>query len=365
MIAEAATIENIEISNKYKYVRTFRFVDKKYTVVAASNVLYDIGETVLFIPEGTKLPVWALKQCGLWDYTNNNGLLFGKNKNIVRPYYYNNDKDYFSYGIILKPEDGFLYTGNTRLSISDPKLSSYLDFSYIKKGLPYFFDGDKFYYDVRIDLPTQKDLLCCYTQFNNNYVFIKQQPAGRLFYITIERYKSDFRAFGNSHNVFITSPELDKYSFFSRTKKNINGNLFVKTAIAGSLIERLEGLLRNNSTINKFTFELVLKSIAFGAKKDRDNPSKELLTLCNVYIGDQPMGRFLNNEELEKIGKDYGIKTIQTIDECYFDFDYIEGIINNNNSQQSFSLSIRTEDNKQQAVLPTKLYRIRRVFSEH
>lgn len=364
MKAEAATISDIILSDKYDYVRTLLFSERKYKIVVASNTLYNIGEKVLFIPEGTKLPEWALKKLNMWDYAKGEGLLFGKDKNIVRPYMFNDDMKYFSYGVVIKAENGTIDTGEKQIQLNEKNIDKLLGLSYIRKGIPYYFNGDWFYCDVNIPKRSICDLEECFETFENKNVLLQKFVPGRHFYLTIERNKADHRAFGCCHNVFITCDDFTKYSFLSRTKNNISGNLFTKLAYKTSLIERAESILRNNSLINKITFDLILKTIAFGNTNYIENPSKSMVCLYDIYIGEFPYGRYLTEKEKKEIGHDYGVETQETIEESEFDYTSIEKKVDENNNV-SYGITIRTEDNVNVAEMRTKKYRIRRAYTEH
>lgn len=354
-ITEAVTIDSICLSKKYPYVRSILFKDRMYTVVIASNCVYETGETVLFFPDGTDLPTWLLQQLDMWDYHNNRGFLGGKKGTVVKPYYFSRDKSMFSSGFIIKTNNGFLKTPNGTVSIHDKDLVEKLGIRYITKGNPYYFNGDFFLEAVSINKLSCPDLEYAHTNFINQYVFLQEYICGRKFYVTIHRRKSDHHAFGKHKNVYISADNFANYKFLSNTTRNTSGNLYVKNVLALGLTNVLEHALLHNSGWEQLTLGLVLKSTAFGAKNVLNGYDKSNIVCVDAYVGSVPFGVYMGIPQFNSFCKGYGLKTPNIVMENYYDFEQIRRMVN---TEKRTALVVRTEDNHNNATLYSEAARM-------
>ena len=350
-ITEKVTIASIGVLDKYPYVRIIQFKDRLYRVIIASNTLYEVGEEVLFFPDGTELPEWMLKKLNMWDSENNRGFMGGKTGRVVKPYYFARDPQCFSSGFIYKLKDGKIDTPDGLVDITDPEFIDKIGIRYISKGNPYYFVGDFFYMDVPINRNTCPELEAVHTDFLDKYVYVQEYISGRKFYVTIHRYKAHHHAIGENKNVFICADNYGKYRYLQNTKANMHGNLFMKYAIKAGIPEVLHWELIRHSTWTQITLGIIIKSSAFGAtNKIAQNEKlnvRDLITVADTYIGEVPWGRFLSYEEHRKFCMGMSLPYPINIVEDYYDFNYLHTMANDNR----VGLVIKTPDGNQQAAL--------------
>lgn len=352
MQPEVATISDIVLSEKYPYIRFIYFKDRKYQVVVASNNNYDVGEEVLYIPDGSILPPELLKQFNLWDSAENKGLLSGALGNMVRSFYYGGDKDHFSYGIIRRVVNGKV--GD--VDVHSKELGKQLGIVYLPKGNPYYFAGDAFYYALRQERPDIPDLEYVYKDFEGEDVFVESLVTGRRFFVTISRYDRDHNALGNDHNIFLTSEGFNKFVFLARTKKNMKGNLFCKLFDNKGLIPILETFLAGERGINYVTFEMLLRSTSFADKRP-EKAKVEHMLLTDVFYGTVPFGRYMFQKEKKNMCR---LLTIPLMKEVYngeFDYDMVYSLA----ESEPYGVVVRNEINTKRAVLYNRAYRHYRV----
>lgn len=355
-ITEAVTIDNIEISKKYPYVRIIQFRDRLYKIVTASNVLYDVGEKVLFLPDGTKLPVWLLKQLNLWSESSNKGILGGKFGNVIKPYAFARDYDLFSSGFIIKAQNETIETPKGPVNIFDKDISSKLDLTYISKGNPYYFSGDVFLMDIPIPKNNCVDLEYAHINFLGKYVRYQEYLPGRKFYIAIHRTKLHHSAFGSRNNIYVCGDNYGKYTFLSNTKRNVQGNLFVKIMKQLDLERKIENYLSNNSTWNQITIGFVIKASAFGARNVVAITPQDNLVVVDIYINNVPFGMYLPQTEVDKFSKYFNIKTPEYLLEDFYSKEDAYSLVG---TPGTTGVVVRTEDNYETAVLYSKEARMR------
>lgn len=347
-ITEAVTISDIEISKKYPYVRKIHFKDRLYQVVIASNVLYDIGEEVLFCPDGTKLPIWLLQHLNLWNTKENVGMLSGKHGNVVKPYLFARDPEMFSSGFIIKAPSGILEAPNGAIEINDKDLVEKAGITYIRKGNPYYFSGDIFYMDVPVVKNTCVDLEYAYKKFEGKYVRYQEYIPGRKFYIIINRNKMHHSAFGTKNNIYVCGENYGKFRFLSNTKKNLHGNLYVKLMRQLDLERYIEHYFYKHSVWNQMTLGVVIKTTAFGAKTIDVTNAKDKISLVDMYIDNVPFGRYLPQSEFDAFCSSYNFPSPEYEYEDFYSTQKAYELLT---SGAKTGIVIRTEDNYDTAVL--------------
>lgn len=340
-ITEPVTIKDIRVSDRYPYVRIITFKDRLYKVILASNDLFDVGEEVLYIPDGSVLPDYLLKRLGFWDTKYNHGVLAGYNQNIIKSYLYARDPDYLSSGIILKAQNGLIRGLSDTFDIHTPEIDKKLGIRYItRKDLSYFM-GDIFLQDVSIQKTHLLDLEYMHSQLENQYVEYEELVKGRKFYISLCKYKSHHHAAGNFKNVYVTTDTLGKYRFLSNTKENVNSNIIYKSALNLKLIERIEKIMRENSLWNILTLGFVLRSTAYSGHFPKDYEINQNTVCVDAYIGEIPRGRYLNQSEFRELCKKYGFKVPKYFGEGTYDLDLVQDLLDKN-----YGVAIKATDGK-------------------
>lgn len=355
MKVEAITISDIRLSDKYPFVRFLYFKDRKYQVVLASNLDFSIGEEVVYIPDGVKLPPYLLKHLGLWDAKENKGMLFGKEGNVVRAYRFNSDLDHYSYGLIVKVPNGFIDTPHGPQDIHTENLENALQIKRNTPGLPNYFAGDLFLADIRIEKRVMPELECVYTEFlNDSDTTVESLLPGRIFYATITNTVADANALGIDHNIFITTGGLNKYSFYSRSRRNLRGNLFVKRFVETGIQDVMRSLLGVSYKRTYVTFELILKNTAFGNNNTEDAKKNQLL-LNDVFFGEIPFSRYMNRTEKIKLCKMLGIEMAPELYVGPFDYDTVFDLA----EKEKYGVVVRSDNCTKRAVLYNRQYRFK------
>ena len=361
MRLEAATISDIVLSNDYPFVRTVYFKDRKYKVVVASNKEFNVGDVVLFIPGDSRLPEWLLKYTNFWDYKNNCGLLGGKKNDIVCPFNYGGNSAYFSYGMFISVPSGIIVKPDGKeVNITDEDVDKKLGVSYLHHGIPYYFSGDFFYMDVSVNRSGVPEIEVNYTEFENeNEVIYEEYVPGRKFYVVIDRNEAHHMALGPDHNIYITTDEFSNYMFLSRTKRNMSGNLFVKSILNTGLDKDITTYFNLYNKFHKLTLEFMLRSTAFGGNKKLLDPLRNMLTVTDVYINSVPFGRFLSVEERNYLARNLELKTPTELYAGEFNYETIVSL------GEKAGLVVRSPDSKKRGVLYTKYDRLRRKHTLH
>jgi len=360
---EAATISDIKLSPDYPFVRVVYFKDRKYRVVLASTKDYAVGDEVLFIPGDARLPEWFLRFLGFWDEKNDCGMLGGKDHDVVCPFNYAGNANYFSYGMFVKLDNNevTLPTGEVA-NLHDKDLEEKIGITYLAHGAPYYFRGDFFFMDVPVNRNNIEDLEVNYTEFENeSEVYFEEFVAGKRFYVTLDTTKFHHNALGPDHNIYVTSSLFNKYMFLSRTKKNIKGNLFVKLLAKYHIEDDLTKYFKIRRLAPKVTLEVIIRNTAFGNNEQLLNPDKKLLVVSDVFLGTVPWGRYMNRDEKKQFCKDLNLSEPEEL--CIGPFDYqkaeeqiaggLQGVI------------IRTYDNNKRAVLYSRKQRLMRKHKLH
>lgn len=352
MQPEAATIDDIVLSTKYPYIRFIFFKDRKYQVVVASNNNYEVGEEVLYIPDGSVLPPDLLKQFNLWDSTENKGLLSGALGNMVRSFYYGGDRAHYSYGIIRRVVDGKICD----VDVHDKDLGKQLGIVYLPKGNPYYFAGDAFYYALRQERPDIPDLEYVYKDFEGEEVYVESLLPGRRFFVTISRYDRDPNALGDDHNIFITGEGYNKFVFLARTKKNMRGNLFCRLFDKKGLIPIINTFLQGERGVNYVTFEMLIRYTAFADKRP-DYAKLESLILTDVFYGTVPFGRYMFQKDKKKLCNLLAVPMMKEIYDGEFDYNTLYSLA----EHEPYGIVVRNDINTKRAVLYNRDYRHYRV----
>lgn len=363
MKIEAATISDIQLSPDYPYVRIFYFKDRKYRVVMASTKNYEVGEEVLFIPGDARLPEWLLRFLGFWDEKNDCGLLGGKEHDVVCPFNYAGNSNYFSYGTFVRIENNeiMLPTGEVA-QLHDKDLEEKLGITYLASGAPYYFLGDFFFMDVPVNRHDIQDLEVNYTDFmSDSEVYYEEFVAGKRFYLTLDTTSMHHNALGPDHNIYVTSSLFRKYMFLSRTKKNYRGNLFVKMVTKHMIPEDLTNYIKTTRIADKITLELIVRNTAFGNNEQILNPDKSLLVVTDVFLGTVPWGRYMNRDEKKKFCKSLGLSEPEELAIGPFDYQEAEHKV----AGGLQGVIIRTYDNNKRAVLYSRKQRLLRKHKLH
>lgn len=341
-ITEAVTISSIEIPEKYPTVRVLRFKDRLYKVVTASTEEYSVGEVVLYIPDGTILPDYLLKQLGFWDNIHNHGTLKGVTQNIVASHLHAWDPEYLTSGLVLKAKNGYLQGFSGPVSITDPEIVEKLKLTYICKRDMGYFTGDLFMHDVKINKTHVLDIEYTHNTLINEPVEYEELVKGRKFYLSIHRYKSHHHAMGNAQNVYLTTDTLGKYRFLSNTTKNIRGNIFYSAVRALGIHEFLEWELRRNSTWSQFTVGFVLRANAYSGHFPQGNYVRENTVAVDAFIGEVPTGRFLTQEEFHKFCSNYRLNEPEYYGEGIYSLEEVENI----KKGIKYGLVVKSDDGK-------------------
>lgn len=361
MHIEAAVISDIKLSDKYPLTRTIYFTDRKYQVIVASHQQFAVGDEVLFIPGDTRLPEFLLKEFKFWDYKNDCGLLKGKDLDIICPYYFSGDQNYFSYGTIVKVKDITLPDGSV-VNIHDPDLEDKLGITYLSHKTPYYFSGDFFFWDVSINRQEIPDLECTYTNFlYEPEVVAEALIPGRRFYITYDRHTRDHNALGNNHNIYVSAPFYNKYCFLSNTRKNMRCNLFIKLLNTYNIAEQLEAYFSNNTTITKLTMECTFNTTLFGANRPGMVPVKDCLYINDLFLEAVPYGRYYTLKERNAFCKHLGLLYPPELFVGTFDYDKLTSLAETRKN----GLCVRTPDTHKRALLYTKQQRLNRILRLH
>lgn len=347
-ITEVVTISNIEISKQYPYVRKIHFKDRLYQVVIASNVLYKVGEEVLFCPDGTKLPIWLLQHLNLWNTQENVGMLSGKSGNVIKPYLFARDRSMFSSGFIIKAPSGILESPNGPIDIHDKNFVEKAGITYIRKGNPYYFTGDIFYMDIPVVENTCMDLEYAYKKFEGKYVRYQEYIPGRKFYVTISRNKMHHHAFGDRNNIYVCGENYGKYRFLSNTKSNVRGNLFVKLMRQLDLERYMDNYFYRHSLWNQMTLGIVIKTSAFGAKNITVTSPKDKVSFVDMYIDNVPFGRYLQQSEFDAFCSSFNFPSPMYEYEDYYSTQKAYELLQTSGKT---GIVVRTEDNYDTAVL--------------
>ena len=341
-VTEAVTISSIEVSKKYPYIRIITFKDRLYKVVTASNELFEIGEEVLYIPDGTILPDYLLKQLGFWDYTYNHGLLKGFNQNIVGSYLYAWDREYLSSGLILKAKNGLISSFYGDFDIHAPDIDKKLKLRYITKNDIAFFKGDVFFADIMVNKSHVLDVEYLHSTLLNEPVEYEELIKGRKFYLTICRWKSHHHAMGHEMNVFLTTDTLGKYRFLSNTKANISGNIFYSSVYTQNLADKMEIILKKNPTWNQFTIGFVLRAEAYSGHFPQKSIVNKNTIAVDAYINEIPNGKFLNQNEFHSLCKTFGFKEPA----CYGVGVYTAEELEEYKKETNYGVVIKTDDGR-------------------
>lgn len=358
-MVEIATISDIKVSDKYPFVRTIYFKDRKYRVVLASTQDYSIGEEVLYIPDGTILPPHLLKYLGVWNASENKGYLHGSEGNRVRPYKYNGDDDYYSFGMIGKlPPNGIYTYDNRSIDLRNSlDIDKDLQVVAISKGLPYYYKGEMLMADIKLQRPVLPDIESVYTDFTmESEVYAEAIVPGRSFYTTVSNKVREPRAFGKNHNVFITTPGLKKYVYFADTHSNRISNPFIKVFIHSRVLDLMESMVTSPSMNGLITCEMTQYVNTFG-KEQEVFTGLDSIVLTDVFIGSVPWGRYLMRDEVKRMAKFSGVALAPEIYEGEFDYDLLAKLA----EDTAYGLIIRSFDNQKRAYLFNKYFRTARV----
>jgi len=327
--AVITTIEKVEVSTKYSYVRTIHLKDLLYKVVLVSNQIYEVGDKVLYIPDRAKLPVRLLKAFGFWDYRGNHGLLSGVNYNVVRPYCFNDDYDYYSCGIIILLSK-VLEAGIT-LREDQRTLDSQLGITYLEKKNPYIFRGDEYFLDLNINKNIAVELERCYKLFENTDVVCEEYIRGRQFYITFDKKKMFELAHGMYARIHITGQNYAKCRFLSNTKRNMEGNLFCIVTHKNDFTNKAVAILRMYPNMDRITFNVVVRTQAFGAKFTEQLKHSEYV-VTDIYIGNSNTGYFFPLERRNYLCSYYGMPAPKMIYSGPYNYDVLHGLANIGNT---------------------------------
>jgi hypothetical protein len=281
---EVVTIDAIKILTEYPYVRVITFQDRLYKVVTASNRLYTVGERVLYVPDGCKLPESLLRNLGFWDDFRQKGLLYGANHNIVQPYYYATKKELFATGVIISMPDGRILDKDIQTLENTSYLAEELGITYLTRGKLITLEGEMFSCDVPVKTSEAFPYEASYTVFDAVDCLYQEYVSGRKFYVTVSRHKMYPMAFGKNKNVFIRSEDMEKYRFFSYTKHNRLLNLYCKWVEHYNIDTIIQRQLINNSTWRSCTLQLVLRNAALGNSSVHRKEQHHKLALINVVV---------------------------------------------------------------------------------
>ncbi len=357
-MVELATISDIVLSDKYPFVRTIYFKDKKYRVVLASNLNFDIGEEVLYIPDGSILPPTLLKNIGLWDYEEHKGRLGGLKGDIVKPYRFNSDKAYFSYGMILPLDKVGIENHTGPLDLRENKeLDKLLQIRKYEKGLPYYYKGALFMADIRLKKTPIPDLEDVYTEFiGESEVYVERLVPGRSFLVTMSRSIRDHNAIGKDHNIYISTNGLKKYVFFSGVSSAFRNNPFIRLFLSSRLPMLMDLHLKQRTSPDLITYEMVQAFEPIGHER-LDHPDRNKMLLTDVFIGTEPFGRYMTRDEKKRHCNVANVKQPPELYEGPFDFDLIKGMAEN----EKYGVVVRSENNTKRAILYREQFRIDRL----
>ena len=341
-ITEAVTIQDIKLSNKYPYIRTITFKDRLYRVVTASNELFDIGEQVLYVPDGSILPDYLLKRLGFWDYKYNHGTLKGANRNIVAAYLYANDAEYLSSGLIIKAKNGSILGFSDTFDINIPDIDKKLGITYIQKRNMSYFAGDIFLFDVPINKDYLPDIEYSHGLLKNEPVIYEELIRGRKFFLTLCRNKRHHHAMGKDMNVYLTTENMGTYRFLSNTKKNNSSNIFYSSVISGRLCNKIEGIMIDHKEWKQITIGFVLRAGAYTGKFPKGKLVVDNTVAVDIFVGQVPTGRFLNKNEFNSICKTYHLN----VPEYYGEGLYCEEELNSYKKLHTYGLVVKSDDGK-------------------
>lgn len=341
-ITEAVTISEISLSLDYKYIRTIQFKDRLYKVVTASNELFDVGEKVLYIPDGAILPDYLLKRLGFWDYKYNHGTLKGVNQNVVAAYRHANDPHYQSSGLILKAKNGLISGFSCDYPVDMPDIDQKLGITYIKKRDMSYFKGDIFLFDIPVNKDYLPDIEHSHGKLLNMPVVYEELIRGRKFFLTMHRTKRHHHAMGENLNVYLTTDTLGPYRFLSNTKKNNSGNIFYSSVIDGRLCSKIEGIMVDNPKWEQFTIGFVLRAVAYTGRFPTGRYVNDNTIAVDMFVGKVPTGRFLNKKEFNSICNTYHLHTPEYYGEGIYSLDEL----NEYKKRNPHGIAIKSDDGK-------------------
>jgi hypothetical protein len=340
-ITEPVTIKDIRISERYPYIRIITFKDRLYKIILASNELFDVGEEVLYIPDGTILPEYLLKRLGFWDYKYNHGVLAGANQNIVKAHLYARDPEYLSSGLILKAQNGVIQGFSDSFDIHTPEIDKKLNLNYFMRKEIAYLGGDLFFADVSVPKDHLLDIEYMHSQLVGKYVEYEELVHGRKFYITLNKSRSHHHACGFHKNIYITTDLLGKYRFLSNTKDNEHGNVFYRAIQKTDFIRKLQYIMDNHSTWFKLTFGVVLRSAAYNGHSPKENEIFKNTVFVDAYLGGEPMGRYLSQSEFRELCTKYNIQMPTYFSEGIYNINTVRDLL-----KTQYGVAVKATDGK-------------------
>lgn len=340
-ITEPVTIKDIRISERYPYIRILTFKDRLYKVVLASNELFDIGEEVLYIPDGAILPDYLLKQLGFWDYKYKHGMLAGAKQNIVKAHLYARDPEYLSSGLIIKAPNGLIQGISGSFDIHSADLEKNLAIRYFQRKDLAYFSGDVFFADVVVPKDHLLDIEYMHPKLENQYVEYEELVRGRKFYVTLSKVRSHHHAIGYNKNIFITTDSLGKYRFLSNTKKNEHGNVFYRAIRRTGFADKLQTIMQSHSTWFKITFGIILRAAAYNGHAPQDESIFKNTVFVDAYLGEPPMGRYLSQSEFRELCTTYHLTMPNYFEEGIYNQKTVDNLL-----RSHYGVAIKAIDGK-------------------
>lgn len=311
-----------------------------YTLVSAKlpngQDRYEVGDWVVYIPEGSLVPQWLLKELGLWDDDKQKGILGGSKGDRVVPVKLRGVvSEGLMYSCVSEKEDPDF--GGSWFMCNDPDKE--VRHLYVNGLLETVQLGQ----DVSDLLGVQKWVPCVPTKLQGEVFSSTSSKIVKYDIEPIQKYPDvlqegetvrfteklhgtqtrigfyhtpvDDQAFGANHNILISSKGLgDKGLYFKNNDVNAN-NCYI-TAFKQFDLERKvmnSSLFNNNEIVIVFGETVGVQDLKYGL-----NAGQVGFRMFDVWVGDQKQGKFLDTKQLDQFAAETSIDLVPTLYEGRF-----------------------------------------------